>query len=204
MSVQDIKVPYPALTIDLTNAAWTSYEYVYVLTVDNNIIFTFETIETGGTRYHQMKLDTGKNVKDEIDDILAVYDFQTLIDRALGKEINDMRETIYKCISIIMFTSMFQKVTDKVLLHKVANKGSKKRSIPDHVTTTVYLSQPSYTLSGKNNIISRGSSDKTWMQKGHFRRQPYGSRSAPTYKSIWIDAMWKGSGSKVLGKIIKV
>jgi len=204
MDVSDLKMPYKAFTIDLTNAAWSGYEYVHVFFDGESKVFTFETVEDGGTRYHQMKLDDGKNIEDEIDAILTVFDMQQMIDRVLGTESKDMRETIYKCISIIMFTSMFQKVTDKVLLHKVANKGSKKRSIPDHVTTTVYLSQPSYTLSGKNNISSRGSSDKTWMQKGHFRRQPYGSRSAPTYKSIWIDAMWKGSGSKVLGKIVKV
>jgi len=204
MSVDDIVMPYTAFTIDLTSAAWSKYEYVHVLKNDGNIVFTFEAVEEGGIRYHQMNLDSGKNIGSEIDTILALHDLQTMIDKALGKDSDNMREIIYKCISIIMFTSMFQKVTDKVLLHKVVNKGSKKRNIPNHTTSIIYLSQPSYRLTGKNKPTAHGASDKTWLQRGHFRRQPYGNRSAPQYRSIWIEMMWKGSGSKVLEKIIKV
>ena len=127
-----------------------------------------------------------------------------LLDAALGIERQNMRQVVYKCISIIMFTSMFQKVTDKVENIKFVNKGSKKRYIPNHNTSVVYLSQPTYRLVGAAAARGQKTSDKTWMQKGHFRRQPFGSRAAPSYKSIWIDAHWKGSGSKSVGKVYKV
>ena len=183
MSVDDIFMPYPAFTIDLTNAAWSKYEYVHILTDGESIVFTFEIVEAEGTHYHQMKFERGRNIEDEVEAILSIYDMQQLINVAIGKQSDDMREVVYKCISIIMFTSMFQKVTDRVLLKKVANKGSKKRGIPNHTTSIVYLSQPTYSITGKNTSSSREASSKTWMQKGHFRRQPYGSRSTPTYKS---------------------
>ena len=116
-----------------------------------------------------------------------------------------LRAAIYKVVSIIMYTFMFQKVTDKVCITKTVNKGSKKRNIPDHTTHVTYLSQPTYRLLGRDSSTGkRGPSDKTWIVKGHFRRQPYGRRENPSYKQIWIDAMWKDKGAKVLEKTYKV
>ena len=104
-----------------------------------------------------------------------------------------------------MFTTMFQKVTSKVEKVKFVNKGSKKRNIPNHNTNVIYLTQPTYRLMGKDTSHGkRGSSEKTWLQKGHWRRQPYGSRKSPQYRSIFIEAMWKGSGSKLVSKVYKV
>lgn len=227
MSVADIKMPYPAFTIDLTNADWSTYEYVHVLDDKHYISFMFETKEDQGTRYFQMQMDHDQNVESEVDQILdANYGVQRELKRVadlLGKWDDDEAEeffeskfaanktseeqahdSIYKVISIIMFTSMFQKEADRVQIHKVANKGSKKRIMPDHTTTITYLSQPTYTLTGKAATGDRKGSDKTWMQRGHFRRQPYGKRDNPMYKEIWIDAMWKGKGSKILERVIKV
>lgn len=204
MSVDDIYMPYPAFTIDLTNADWSKYEYVHAVKDREGLLFTFELAEKEGVKYHQMNLMLGKNVEDDINAILSISDLQELMDRTLGIKTTGMRDVVYKCISIIMFVSMFQKVTDKIEIVKSVNKGSKKRNMPNHNTSVTYLSQPTYKLLGKDNTGTRNSSNKTWMQKGHFKRQPYGKRSAPRYKSIWIDAMWKGSESKVLEKVIKV
>ena len=117
-------------------------------------------------------------------------------------------ELLFKIVSICMYATTFKKDKSRVLpVKEVLFKGSKRKNIPRHTTSTVILKQPQYKLEGKSHTTSHSKSNKMWMVRGHWRNQPFGKYiegEERKTKLTFIDPHWRGEGSEVMIREVRI
>ena len=189
MPLSTLRLPFTAYMIDLNNATWTNYEYATLLYDGESVGIDVErTDKIGGLHHGSITIN--------------LSDYETVGEAIDALDVGtNLKNLAYKVLSLNLYILMFKKHKARVEEIKVVNVASKRKNIPKHTTTVLYLSQPKYKLHGKAAPGERESSQKSWIVAGHWRHQPVGKRELGGFKTIFVDPFWKGKGSAAMREV---
>ena len=111
-------------------------------------------------------------------------------------------EILTLLISILIYTSMYRDVKERVKIKNVKVPRTVTNSVPKHKINQINLFQK---ISNDQEVTREGSSwksDKRWLVRGHIRKQFY--KTTGEYKLIFIDPFWKGDGIEEVEKVYNV
>ena len=111
-------------------------------------------------------------------------------------------EIITILISILIYTSMYRDVKERVKFKSVKVPRTVTNKVPKHKINQINLFQK---ISNDQEVSREGSSwksDKRWLVRGHIRKQFY--KTTGEYKLIFIDPFWKGVGIEEVEKVYNV
>lgn len=153
----------------------------------NNNVLSFSVVKNEENETALIDLNT---IDKTIENILNLQDINS-----------HTKNIVIDCLSVLHYLAVYSidenRVQDNKKLIPDANRIKNKTQVSNNVESrNIIRINTSASTSIKSNRKNLIGNDKSWLTRGHWRRQKY----TECIKLIWIEPFWKGTGKEIKNK----